>query len=475
MKNKRYLAIDLGASSGRLILGNLNEYEIIHRFDTKKNLSDNGIFWDIEHIFNEICLGIGKLNTAKNIISIGVDSWGADYCLLDENDKLVSAPYCYRDNRTQEVFNKTNDEIGKKRLYELTGTQIIQFNTLYQMKADQSDHRSYYNAIKSLLFIPDYINFLLCGHKYNEMTQASTSGLLDPFTRRWNSRLFYDLKLPYSVMQKIKKSGEILGCIKEQYWNTKDYRPEIIMVGSHDTASAVAAVPAINDEDYIFISSGTWSLVGIEIEVPLINDFTYMENFTNEITIDGKVRLIKNIIGLWLLQELRKEYKSTGISLSWNDFLKAAKETKTKFANLDVNDPVFFAPFTKKNSIINRITHWYKIRHQNVPESIGEISKVIMIGLSNAYFEVIKKLELHLCKKYKYIYIIGGGSQNKYLCQLTSNITAKIVVSGPVEATALGNIAVQAITSGEIENINKARKIIADNMKIDFFYPEFKK
>ncbi|MFW5889346.1 MAG: rhamnulokinase [Bacillota bacterium] len=472
--NNNYLAADLGASNGRIVVGKYNgetiSLEVIHKFINGGVKVNNNFHWDVLGQFSEIKKGIKKA-VKKNykINSIGVDTWGVDYALIDKSGTLMSNPYHYRDKRTDGVLEEIFNKFSKEKVYVKTGNQFIQFNTLFQLYIEKKKRPWILENASDLLFIPDLMNYFLTGEKFNEQTISSTSQLFNPIKNAWAKEVFNQFDLNYKVMQKIKnpttKIGSILKNIKRECGINN--KLSVIAVGSHDTASAVAAVP-ITSQDSAYLSSGTWSLLGVELEKPVINKESLNNNFTNEIGLENKIRFLKNLTGLWLIQECKKIWNKENTSLDYNQITEAAKKAEPYLFRIDPDHHDFLNP----ENMVEAIKDYCKKTKQYVPETIGEIARGIYESLSFKYAEVIKELENLTNKKIKYINIVGGGSRADLLCQYTANISRKQVIAGPVEATAAGNILAQLIAAGEIKNLKEGRQLIKNSFELLKYYPE---
>lgn len=473
-KNKKFLAVDLGASHGRVILAEYNGK--ILELDTVHNFINNGIninghlHWNILQLYKEIKNGVRKaVKNKNNIHSLGVDSWGVDYALLDKTGTLMSLPYHYRDKRTDGIFKDVFAKLSKKEIYMKTGNQFLQLNTLFQLYVDKLKRPWIIENAEDLLFIPDLMNYFLTGRKFNEHTIASTSQLLNPIDNNWERTLFEKLDLKKDMMGEIiypaNKIGEISAEIKADCGIKNNL--SVIAVGSHDTASAVAAAPLIGKKS-AYISSGTWSLLGLELEKPIINEESLKSNFTNEAGLERKIRFLKNLTGLWLIQESKKIWNKKNKKLDYNQISSAAKNSKEFLFKIDPDHHDFLNP----DNMIEAIKNYCKKTDQYIPQTIGEIARGIYESLAFKYQEEINNLEKLSNKKIDTINIVGGGSRADILCQITSNICNKEVVAGPVEATAAGNILAQLIAAEEIKDLKEGRQLIKDSFKLKKYHPK---
>ena len=458
---KRYLAADFGAGSGRVIVGTVEtqniasqqniasiQLEEIHRFENNQKMIDGHLRWDFEALFNELKTGLKKAfaKYGDEIESIGVDTWGVDYGLLDEDGKLISTPVCYRDDRTKGMLELAFQKLPKEEYFKLAANQFMEINTAFQLlsavtktacKADTN--MAYDNVIraKKLLFMPDLFNYFLTGKCYNEFTIASTSQLMNSLTHQWDDVIFERLGLPKHLMQEIIYPGTVIGRLSDELAEEVGGNLNVIAVGSHDTASAVASISDTND-DWAFISSGTWSLMGTPSKEPIISKEAFDADFTNEGMTDGRIRFLKNITGLWLIQQLVKEWESEGFKCDYSELVKEA-ELSTLSSSFDVDDARFMNPEKMSEAILS----YLKENNEELPITKGDFMRCICISLAKKYAEVKTQMERCTNKKINKIYIVGGGSRNQLLNKLAAEHTGCEVIRGEVEATAMGNILVQ--------------------------------
>jgi rhamnulokinase len=458
---KTCLSIDLGAESGR-VTGvsydgkglHLNE---LHRFSTIP-VKNNGTFYsDILKIRSEAQTGIEK-GKQFNPVSIGIDSWGVDFALLDSHDNLLSNPVHYRDSRTDGMMEKTFSVLSKKEIFSQTGIQFMPINTLYQIMSLVESKSSHLSDAKTFLAIPDLLNFWLTGTKVCEFTNATTTQMYNPLTNDWAKSLLNELHIPTRILPEIVQPGTKLG----EYEDIP-----VLTVASHDTGSAVAAVPA-QGENFVYISSGTWSLVGVEVKEPVINDSALEANITNEGGVYGTFRLLKNVMGLWILQECRRHWQSEGNDYSYNELANLANYAQPLKSFIFPNDPMFL----HSGNYPQLIKDFCKKTSQPVPEREGEIVRCVLESLALTYKTVLNKLLKISGKKADAIYIIGGGSRNELLNQMTANATGLPVIAGPSEATVIGNAVVQLITLGELKDITEARQLISNMSGLKKYEPE---
>lgn len=439
----RYIAADFGAGSGRVIVGtvlpNGIELDEVHRFPNRQIRLGNTIYWDFLSLFEELKNGLKKAFAKySGIVSIGVDTWGVDFGLIDHNGHLVSNPVCYRDARTNGIPEKAFRVIPESEWYALTGNQFMEINTAFQLYSMVLSHDPALKTAEKLLFTPDLFNYFLTGIAVNEYTISSTSQLFQHNTQNWATEIFQRLGIPQSLMQKIVPSGTILGkLLPEIVTETGGQGVKVVAVGSHDTASALASIEP-EDENWAFISSGTWSLMGIETEKPILTTEAMKCNFTNEGTVNGKTRFLRNITGLWLLQNLVKEWEMEGKPCSYTDMIAEAEQC-TMESILEVDDPCFNNPV----SMSQAISQHCREKGLQVPKTQGEFMRCVVLSLATKYAEVKQSLEKCSGRKIHTIYIVGGGSQNQLLNRLTGELTGAKVVCKAAEATAIGNIMVQ--------------------------------
>lgn len=473
MSVSKYLAIDLGAESGRAIVGLIENNNIrieeVYRFPNKQINIQGHLHWDILSLFDEIKNGIRSAvkKGHADIKSVGIDTWGVDFGFITKQDELIGFPYCYRDTRTNGIMEKVFEIIPKEKIYSVTGIQFWQFNSLFQLAKYIDEDSELIKIADKLLFMPDIFNSLLTGIKTTEYTIASTSQLLNAINKNWDHSLLNKLHFPSSLFNKIIPSGTIIGKL------TADIADEIgineidvIAPGCHDTASAVAAIP-LKDKNSAFISSGTWSIIGIESDEPIINEDTYRLNFTNEGGVGGKIRFTSNMMGMWLLQQLRKSWKKKNEENCYEEMSLIARESESNRTIIDPDDQVFYNPDDMQEAINN-----YCFKNDlKLPETKAQYIRCVLDSLAQKYSMMISNIEALTNHKIKQLYIVGGGSQNNLLNQLTANACNIPVIAGPVEATALGNIIVQAIALGNLSSVEEGRNIIENSFMLSKFNP----
>lgn len=462
-----YLAIDIGASSGRHILASVVNGKIIleeiYRFPNQLEEIDGSLCWNVKKIFQEILNGLKKCKEIGKIPSyMGIDTWAIDYVLLDKENNILGKTYGYRDHRTMGMDEKVSCIISSTDLYTRTGIQKQLFNTIYQLMSTKELEPELMKIASHMLMIPDYFNYLLTGQKKTEYTNATTTQLVNPNTKNWDYELITMLGFNPELFCPICVPGTLIGSFTENIENELGFNCQVILPATHDTGSAVLAIPTNNTEG-IYISSGTWSLMGIESNYANCSLDSMKLNFTNEGGYQYRFRYLKNIMGLWMIQSVKKEFSE---SLSFDEICyRATKETIS--STVDCNAPRFLSP----ENMILEIQNYCKETNQQIPRTIGEIASVIYNSLSICYEKTVQELEPITHKKYNCIHIVGGGSNAKYLNQLTANRTNKIVYAGPTEATALGNLIVQMIYSGQFQNLSEARQCIKNSFNISKFFP----
>lgn len=468
------LACDFGSSGAKIIMGIYDgeklKFKKIHSFSNGGIYINQNLHWDILRLFSELKIGIKKaVKLEKKIDSIGIDTWGVDYGLLDKNGVLMSNPYHYRDNRTKGVKEEVFKKIAEKEIFKETGIQIMEINTLFQLYSDLKRRPWLLNNADSLLFTSDLLNYFLTGEKYNELTIASTSQLFNTADNKWADIIFENLELPKNIMQKTIKPADKIGNVLKEVKKECGIKAElpVMAVGSHDTASAVAAVP-FKDANSAFLSSGSWSILGLELEKTNVSNASFKAEFSNELGIENKVRFLKNITGLWLIQQCKKAWQSEGLNLSYSEITEAAEKAAPFEYSLDPDYPGFINP----PNMPEAIKKYCKKSNQSVPESPGEIARAIYESLANNYKKNVQSLEKLSEKDINTIHMVGGGIQAEILCQYTANISKKLVIAGPLEATAVGNIIVQLITLGEIKNLREGRELINNSIEMTKYYPE---
>ena len=461
-----HAAIDLGGSSGRVTVGELVNEKIVltelHRFKHEPIQSNDGLFWDWQFILDQIKIGLNKACEMGQVETLGVDSWAVDYGLLDAKGELLAPPHCYRDGRTDGVMAKLKNELGVDYIYGKTGIQFIFFNTMYQLFVEKNS--PIYGRADKFLMVPDLINYLLCGSISTEITNASTTQLLNVHTQDWDWELIEKLGIKKSLFAKINKPGAQVGKVAG---HGKLDSIKVISVGSHDTASAVAGAPLGEDGLTAYISSGTWSLVGLELAKPVTDKKAMEFNITNEMGVADRIRFIKNVAGMWLLEESLDYWASKGENYTAAELAKAAADLP-KAAVIDANDPIFEKP----GAMPERIAMLCEKSNQQVPQSPAAYARCIFDSLADAYVKVLAQLQSAAGVKINAINIVGGGSANRLLNQLTADATGVPVYAGPSEATVLGSILVQMQSVGLINSLAQGRSIIKNSITQEVFKPK---
>jgi rhamnulokinase len=467
-----YLAFDLGAESGRTILGHLNNNRLIleevTRFPNRMIPAKGHLHWDVFSLYEEMKEGMKKCSQMAEVLpeTLGIATWGVDFGLLDGDGSLLSMPFTYRDERYCGAMEEFFQIVPKKRIYSLTGNQFLQFNSLFQLFALKRDGYPMLESASDLLFMPDLFNYLLTGEKKTEFTYATTSQLYNPRLKQWDAELFQAVGISTSIMQEVISPGTSLGRLDSSVSKLTGL-PEIqvIAVASHDTGSAVAAAPS-EGKEWAFISSGTWSCLGIEVQEPIITEKALDLNFTNEGGVEGTFRVLKNIMGLWLLQQCRKVWARKRI-FSYQELIHAAEEAPAFYAFLDPDWEGFLNP----PDMTEAIGQFCSKTGQNEPETLGVCVRIILESLALKYRAVLDELKELSPHSISRIHVIGGGSKNRLLCQMTANATGLPVVSGPSEATAVGNILMQSKTLGHLGNHVEMRAVIRHSFPLDIYEP----
>ena len=472
-----FAAVDIGASSGRVILGRIKgsgaaasvELEVVHRFPNGVVEIDGGLRWDFDALFAEVLKGLAAAATVaavqdETITSIGIDTWAVDYGLVNRAGELTARPYSYRDDRSRAAVAPVHQKLDPARLYGTTGLQFLQFNTLYQLATEPD-----LDGVQALL-IPDLIAFLLTGQRRTEATNASTTGLFDAVAGEWATEFLAALGLPKKLFPPLVQPGETVGTLLPEVASQVGLPAgtKVVAVGSHDTASAVAAVPA-QEENFAYISSGTWSLVGLELKHPVLTEASREANFTNERGVDGTIRYLRNMGGLWLLSECQRSWAGEGFTRELTALLAAAAALPPGGPQINPDDSYFIAP----DNMPDRIRAAVRRTGDILPDDPAAITRCIMDSLASGYARTIRDAERLADRSVDVVHIVGGGSQNRLLCQLTADATGKRVVAGPVEATALGNVLVQARAAGQVTGgLAELRKLVSGSHELRTFTPE---
>ena len=454
------LAIDIGASSGRHVIGYIKDGKMItqeiYRFPNAPVEKDGKLIWDTERLFSEIVNGLKKAKEIDKIpTTIGIDTWGVDYALLDSNDNLIGEVYCYRDARNEKSYKKVHDIVAFEEVYKRTGIEFAQFNTIYQLYDDFLTGKL--DNAQTFLQLPDYFHFLLTGVKKQEYTNATTTALVNANTHDWDFELIEKLGIKTSLFNSLNQPATIVGELKGDIRKVVGYNAKVVMPATHDTASAVLSVPS--EKEYSpYISSGTWSLMGVEVPKAITNAQFEGKPFSNEGSVDFNFRFQTNIMGMWIFQNVKKEI---GEGKSFTELTALAKLSDFN-QTFDVNDKSFFAP----KSMVDAIKDYYVNNGKTPPVEIGDICRAIFISLAESYAKTIKAISTITNKSFNVLHIIGGGSQNQLLNELTAKATGLKVIAGPTEATAIGNLLVQSLSLGSIPSLSKGKEIIKNSFDI---------
>jgi rhamnulokinase len=473
MTNALYIAVDLGAGSGRVCLLGVAPgeflFEEIRRFRYPATQSIGHLRWDLSQIFSEVCSGLRAAGErarqlGRPIRSIGVDSWGVDYGLVDSDGELIEQPICYRDERTQGVMEEVFRRFPREEIFERTGIQFLVFNTLFQLYAHAQSGVA--ETAARLLLIPDLINFFLTGKANTEYTNATTTQLVNAKSKTWDGEMIDGLGLPAGLLAEIVPAGTDLGALKNGLGAEPGLEGvRVVTPATHDTASAVAGAPL--KDGWAFISSGTWSLVGVERDEPLINHEVGLANFTNEGGAFGTVRFLKNVTGLWILESCRREWKEAGIDVDYDELLNQVEAVPAGGVLIFPDDRRFLNP----PSMLEALKQQLAERDEDLPADRIAIARLILDSLALRYASVLRSIEALTNQKIIGVQIVGGGSQNAYLNQATANAAGVPVLAGPVEATVIGNVLVQAIASGRFASLAEARRHVAKNVRLREFVP----
>ncbi|WP_278547437.1 rhamnulokinase [Megamonas funiformis] len=471
-KDVKVLALDFGASSGRAIIGSFDGEKIslkeIHRFTNDPVILLDTMYWDVLRLFHDIKIGLIKAKQEGEIKSLGIDTWGVDFGLLNKDGKLLENPVHYRDARTKGMMEKVFAKLDKDTVYSITGNQFMELNTLFQLMALKENQPELLQKAETLLLMPDLLNYFLSNEKCTEYTIASTTQLLDAKNKTWSSEIIENLDLPKNIFTKIVQPGTKIGKLSKQISEELGINEiDVIAVAGHDTQSAMVAVPT-QEDDFIFLSCGTWSLLGTELKTPIINETSASLNITNEGGADNKTSFLKNIIGLWLIQESRRQWIREGKEYGFGELEQMASKVGMINSFIDTDNEEFIPA----GNIPKRIQEYCKCTGQYVPQNEAEIIRCIDQSLAVKYRFALEQIEMATGKKYDTLNIIGGGIQSKLLCQLTADVCGRKVVAGPVEATVMGNIALQLMALGEIKDIKEARKIIANSENVTVYEPQ---
>ncbi|WP_373232302.1 rhamnulokinase family protein [Cohnella sp.] len=476
---KSVLAFDMGASSGRALVGQLTEdsngqsklqVTEIHRFPNHAIQVGNHLHWDILRLLHELKKGIRlAFQQGYSPLTFGIDTWGVDFGLIDGNGELLGNPYHYRDSHTEGLIEEVNAIIGQEALFRQSGLQFMPFNTLYQLYAMKKAASPKLDIAQTLLLTPDLLTYLLTGIKICEFTMATTTQLFNPGTQAWNEPLMAQLEIPSRLFLKPIHPGTLIGPLTPAVTAELGIPTAIqaVAVGTHDTESAIAAVPA-GEEPFAYLVCGTWSLLGTEMAQPQLGRDTMELEFSNEGGVGGTYQLLKNIMGLWLLQECKREWDEGGNELSFPELVRMAEEAASFRSLIHPDDPRFFAPA----SMVDKIREFCGETGQPIPQTEGEVIRCILESLALRYRQALEQAEKLTDTRYGGLHMVGGGTQNRLLCQFTANALGRSVWAGPVEASAIGNMLLQLVALGQCANLQEARKLVARSFPIDAYEPE---
>jgi len=470
---KKILAFDLGAESGRGLIGAFDgerlQLEVVHRFPNGGVATLDTLHWDVLRLYSEIVTGLRKTAAEHvNVASVGVDTWGVDFALLGRGGILLGNPRHYRDPHTENILEQAFAKVPKAEIFRQTGIQFMRLNTLFQLLAMQRARSPLLEMAESLLFMPDLFHYWFTGIKVNEYTDASTSQMIHPGTRTWARDLIGKFKLPDRILGTLVKPGTVLGPLRGALSSQTGLAGvPVIAPATHDTAAAVAAVPA-RGNSWAYISSGTWSLMGAEIAEPLTHDKVHAVNFTNEGGVDGTIRLLKNIMGLWIVQECRRTWERAGVEYSYDTLMKLAADAPPFASLVNPDDDAFILPASMPQALAD----YCRRTNQPVPEGPGPLVRCALESLALKYRWVLERLEELVGCKLETIHIVGGGCQNTLLCQLTADACNRTVLAGPVEATAIGNVLTQCLGLGLINSLGEGREIVRHSFEVTEYQPK---
>lgn len=464
MATLNYLAMDFGASNGRGIVGNFDGSRLtmseVHRFSNNYVHLNGMMYWDVLRLHSDILHAISSSNIYQPV-SLGIDTWGVDYGLLDKKGKLLGNPICYR-QASLPATNRVHEIMPRKELFERTGVANHVFNTIYQLHDRRHNADAALEKAETMLLIPDLLGYFLTGIMGSEYTNVTTTGLYSPHMQDWDWEIIRRIGLPNQIFTPIHSPSNVRGKV---LGDICDKNISLVSVATHDTGSAVAAVPGRGS--FAFLSSGTWSLIGVEMEKQVINDSVYKAQFSNEGTLQGTFRPLKNIMGLWLLQECRREWLTRGETCGWDDIIQQASSSHNMHSIIDPDDPIFFSA----GNMVVKIQAYCRNSNQHVPETIGEIASCVYKSLALKYRWAIEKLEIIKGQKLEALHIVGGGAQNKLLNQFTANALNRPVLAGPVECACIGNLLSQAMAFGEISTLEQLRQVVRNSFEIEEYLP----
>jgi len=477
MAFKNYLIFDFGASNGRSSIarfdGNKFDMEVTHRFDNRPVYASGTLYWDILRLYSELMIGIqSSVKKYKDITSMALDTWGADFGFIDSNGKLISNPVHYRDEKRKVDADSLYKIIPRKELFELTGATIIPIFDLFHLYSLKLQNAPEFVNGDRFLTMPDIFNYFLTGRAYNEYTRITTSIMYNQKEGRWENKIFDRLDLPRDIFPEIIKPGEEIDNISNKVCSELEIETiPVIAPAAHDTPSAVAGIPVVSkNKNWAFISMGTWCIIGQETEGPIINDQAFNADFSNEGGVEGTNLFVKHITGLWIIQQCREKWiKDSNRDISWNEIVKLSSDAEPFKSFIDVNDPIFSKPQVDMPETISK---YCKEKGQGVPGSIGEISRCVYESLAMKFKHDLNKLEKLTGKKIELLHLVGGGTQNKLLCQWTADAAGIPVTAGPAETTSVGNLIMQLKASGEIKTLDEGRKISLNSSEVTNYKPE---
>lgn len=480
MAKTGYIAFDLGAESGRTMLAVLHGQQLalheVNRFPNLPQRLPSGYHWNLTELWRNLVDGLRKAGEMADemgveLVSLGVDTWGVDFGLIGKSGQLLGLPYAYRDDRNPPAMQKAFDQVGEKAIYDATGIQFMPFNSLFQLVAQRDAEPGLLDLVDRMLFMPDLLHYFFTGKPVNEATIASTSQMMDPTTGKWATDLLKQLDLPTGMLGDTVPAGSKIGKLRDAVQEEAKVGPiEVITPGSHDTASAVAAVPVdvSKGRSWAYLSSGTWSLMGAELDEPIVSDATREAGFTNERGVDNKIRFLKNISGLWLVQETRRDYASRGESFDYSRLTQLAQEAEAFRTLVDPDH----APFASPGDMPAKISAFAKSTGQPEPENVGQFVRCCLESLALTYRHVLENLESLLGRKIEVLHIVGGGGQNRLLNQMTADAIGRPVIVGPFEATAVGNALTQAIGAGQVKDLADLRAVVRASYNPETYEPK---
>jgi len=473
LQEHEVLAFDLGASSGRALVGRLVykpdgaaqlHVEEVHRFSNGAVEIGEHLYWDILRLLDEVKQGFKKaFKEGYRPKTFGIDTWGVDFGLLDHNDELIGNPYHYRDPQSELAMQKVVKEIGRERLFAESGLQLMPFNTIFQLAAMKQANSPKLELAHTLLLTPDLLTFFLTGKKVCEFTMATTTQLFNPVKQSWNVPLMKELGIPSQIFLEVVKPGTMVGPLTVAVCKELNISSvEAVAVGTHDTESAVVAVPVLSDEPFAYLVCGTWSLIGTELQQPILSEEAASLDFSNEGGVGDTYQLLKNIMGLWILQQCVADWKAQGEEISYPELIAEASLATPFRSLIDPDDLRFYSP----HGMVERIQGYCAETNQHIPESVGEVTRCVLESLALRYKQAITQLEQLTGNAYTHLYMVGGGIQNELLCQLTANALERTVIAGPVEASVIGNMLVQLISSSHCSDLSSARQLVAESFEL---------